>query len=309
MRGKKVHKNQMSLFDFYNYEETFNTYLNESNSQKFEDFHKIIGQGYTTKTIKSGEQFEVEIYPHFKKPLENYLAKTIITKQPSSKEQKNLNNKNSRKKLERLIHCNFGVDDYWCTYTFNDDNNPENLQKARQLFKNAIKCINRKRKKLNFDNAKYIYVIEKGKKGRYHIHFVIDNALPASELAKFWKHGYNDVKKINYRGDDDLIAIAKYMHKDPQVYPDFNDGENENVRRWDSSKGNLKQPIERKNRSVFSKKKVIQMSLNQNNIQAELEKQYQRYDFKEAQVRFNEFNGLFYIHARMQTKKNQRIRI
>ena len=302
MRGRRtIRKNQMNIFDFYNYEETFGTYLSESNLQRFEDFHRIIGQGYTTKTIQSGNQFEVEIYPHFKKPLEDYFSKTIITKQPSSKEQKNLNNKNSRKKLERLIHCNFNINDYWCTYTFNEDNNPENLQRARQLFKNTIKCINRKRKKLSFDNAKYIYIIEKGKKGRYHIHFVIDNILSASQLEKFWKHGYSDVAKINYRGDDDLIAIAKYMSKDPEVYPE-DKLEGKNKRLWDSSKGNLKQPIERKNRSAFTKKKVLSMATNQSAIQEILEQQYKNYNFKDARVRFNEFNGLFYIHATMRIR-------
>lgn len=312
--GKKrsrVPKNQMRLFDIYNYEATFDTYLSDYNKQRFEDLRKIIGQGYTTKTIKSGNQFEIEIYPHFKRPLTDYLSKTIVKKRPSSKEQRILNNKNSRKMLERLIHCNFTAGDYWGTFTFDDANAPDDLKRTRQLFKNAVKRINRKRKNLGFKNAKYIYVTEKTKKGRWHIHFLMDGALDIDFMRKVWKLGYSDIRKINYRGDEDLIAIAKYMSKDAELYPEQtpdSDSE-ESTRRWDRSKGNLAKPEERKNKSKFSKKQVIGMATDQNSIQQMLEANYKNYNFKNAEVRFNEFNGLFYIHARMQDKRNQRIRI
>lgn len=311
-KRSRVHKNQGKLFDIYNYEDTFNKYLSEDNQQHLNDLRKIIGQGYTTKTIQSGNQFEIEVYPHFKRPLTDYLSKTIIKKRPSSKEQRILNSKNSRKKLERLIHCNFTAGDYWGTFTFDGENDPESLKRTRQLFKNAIKRINRKRKNLGFKNAKYIYVTEKTKKGRWHIHFLMDGALNIDFMRKVWKLGYSDIRKINYRGDDDLIAVAKYMSKDPELYPEqVPDSEEpeEGTRRWDRSKDNLVKPKERKNKSKFTKKDVIGMAMNQNSIQQMLEANYKNYNFKNAEVRFNEFNGLFYIHARMQDKRNQRIRI
>ncbi len=61
------------------------------------------------------------------------------------------------------------------------------------------------------------------------------------------------------------------------------------------------------NRTKLSKKKVMDMVLNQDSIGERLEREYPNYNFKEVEIRYNDWNGLFYIYARMQSKK-QRIR-
>lgn len=47
-------------------------------------------------------------------------------------------------------------------------------------------------------------------------------------------------------------------------------------------------------------------SQNQMWIGAMLECEYPMYHFKEVEIRYSEFNGLFYIYARMQSKKLRR---
>lgn len=310
MRSKKrgIHKNQLSLFD-YNYEETFRDRLLEFHASDFKEAHKAFGLGYATKTIKSGNQFEIEMYPYFRKGFGDHFNETVVKKKPTRKEQRNLNRRNAKKYLERLIHCNFKAGDYWGTWTFEE--NPESIKDVRRLFKNAILSINRKRKRLGLENAKYIYVLEQTPKGRWHIHFIMDNDLEPSDVAVKWKHGYSDVKRIKCHGDEDLTALAKYMSKDREIYPEYSNEdveEGKGERLWDSSQ-HLEKPEVRVNKTKFRKKDVLGMARDQSSIQEVLEKKYCNHDFKSCEVRYNEYNGLFYVYARMQEKRNQRIRI
>ena len=66
-------------------------------------------------------------------------------------------------------------------------------------------------------------------------------------------------------------------------------------RRWGSSKGNLVLPKPSKNRTKMSKRKVMDMVLNQDSIGEKLERDYPMYQFKEVEIRYNDWNGLFYI--------------
>ncbi len=47
----------------------------------------------------------------------------------------------------------------------------------------------------------------------------------------------------------------------------------------------------------------MDMVLNQDSIGERLEREYPQYQFKEVEIRYNDWNGLFYIYARMQSKK------
>ena len=56
----------------------------------------------------------------------------------------------------------------------------------------------------------------------------------------------------------------------------------------------------------MSRRKVMDLVLNQDSISEKLEREYPMYHFKEVEIRYSEFNGLFYIYARMQSKKLRR---
>ncbi|MFR1836988.1 MAG: hypothetical protein ACLSXM_12175, partial [Turicibacter sanguinis] len=62
-------------------------------------------------------------------------------------------------------------------------------------------------------------------------------------------------------------------------------------------------PKPSRNRTKMSKKKVMEMVLYQDGIAEKLERQYSRYQFKEVEIRYSDWNGLFYIYARMQDKR------
>ncbi|ESE29888.1 hypothetical protein HMPREF9089_00921 [Eubacterium brachy ATCC 33089] len=274
----------------YDYESTFNSKLDADDKR----IEKLLSDGrikgiYATKTIKAGKSFEVEIYPEFtKKSQQGFKLKKI-----NKTAQKNLNDKNARKRLERLINTNFKNGDYWVTLTYTNENLPTSLEAAQKDMKNYIERINYRRKKKGLNNAKYIYVTEFSEKGRCHHHLIMDCDLDMKIIESVWKKGRrNNVRRIA-EDEQGITGLAYYLTKDPQ-----------GRKRWKSSQG-LKRPIERKSYSVISKRKIQNMIKNQDSIEFELEKIYKGKKFMSAEVKYNKYNCKFYIYARMINAKNR----
>ena len=47
----------------------------------------------------------------------------------------------------------------------------------------------------------------------------------------------------------------------------------------------------------------MNMVLHQDGIGEKLERDYPNYQFKEVEIRYNDWNGLFYIYARLQDRR------
>lgn len=308
----KIKSKKHKVFDDYDYEASYNKSLKDLSEtfigSTFTNRH--IGVNYTTKTIQAGNQFEVEIYPHFKcsRDLPHGI---ILNKKESSEERRNLNDKNSRKRLIRLVHNNFGPGDYWITFTFMDEDLPNGLKNMAKIRRNYFTRLNYLRKKKGLKNAKYIYVEEEGTYGteRYHLHVIMDHDLTKEEVESKWKHGRVNIRTINYYGDQNMTGLCKYIVKDPETYKKTA-FRIKGKREWGSSKGNLKLPIPSYDRSYnkFNKKKVNQMARNHNSVEEMTENAYPGYYFKEAELRYNEYNGLFYIYVVMHDKRNIKAR-
>ena len=297
------------VFDNYDYERCYDKRFDELTGEFLNSVVKPpSGVAYTTATIKAGNQLEVEIYPSFKKDIPEMIKRYKQKKRSgTSEKQKNVNDRNSKKKLIRLIHENFYTGDYWCTLTFKDK--PEDLETAEKLSKNFFRRINRARKKKGLENAKYVYVIEEGTYGteRFHLHMIMDNGLSKEEVEQKWGLGLVTIRTLNYYKEENFIGVCKYMMKDEETYK-RTAFRLKGKRRWGSSKGNLVIPKPSKNRTKMSKKKVMNMVLHQDGIGEKLERDYPNYQFKEVEIRYNDWNGLFYIYARLQSKK-PRVRV
>ena len=297
------------VFDNYDYESCYDKRFDELTGEFLNSVVKPpSGIAYTTATIKAGNQLEVEIYPSFKKDIPEMIRRYKQKKRSgTSEKQKNVNDRNSKKKLIRLIHENFYTGDYWCTLTFKDK--PEDLETAEKLSKNFFRRINRARKKKGLENAKYVYVIEEGTYGteRFHLHMIMDNGLSKEEVEQKWGLGLVTIRTLNYYKEENFIGVCKYMMKDEETYK-RTAFRLKGKRRWGSSKGNLVIPKPSKNRTKMSKKKVMNMVLHQDGIGEKLEHDYPNYQFKEVEIRYNDWNGLFYIYARLQDKK-PRVRV
>ena len=279
-------RKKKSIYVNYDYEATFTEALRDGEDTGH--IKALLNAGhiksiYATKTIKSGRQFEVEIYPEFTR---KQAAAMKLKKNHQA--QKNLNDKNSRKRAQRLINANFTNGDYWITLTYTPENLPPDIETAQKDMQNYIRRVNYRRKKEGLSPAKYLYITEHGEKEkRIHHHVIINSGLDADTLESLWTKGKrNNVRRLA-EDENGLAGLSQYLTKDPK-----------GRKRWKSSK-NLKKPIESKSYSRFKFGRIRRMIENQNLIQTELEKEYKGRRFSSAEVRYNDNNGRFYIYARM----------
>lgn len=249
---------------------------------------------YATKEIRSGEQLEVEIYPEFTKGQKSEIP-TEAQKKKQKLAQWNLNEKNSRKMCERVINENFGDRDIWATLTYTDENRPKTIEEAQRNMQNYIKRLNRRRKKLGLKNARYVYVTEFGENGRVHHHIVLDGDMSMDEVEAIWKLGKrNEVRRL-HKDENGLVGMAKYITKEKKA---------KSQKKWAASKG-LRKPKESINHYKFRKKDVDEVVKNHNCLEEKLLHWYGKdgYVFTSQEVRYNDFNGRYYIYARMRKGK------
>ncbi|WP_270629497.1 rolling circle replication-associated protein [[Clostridium] innocuum] len=239
---------------------------------------------YATKSIYSGTQLEVEIFPEFTK---RCMIPVAGKRKPTKEEMQNLNDKNARKKVIRLLNTNFGKG-YWITHDYENRFLPESMEEALKDIQNYFRRVNRLLKKKGMERAKYLYVTEWEVDIRCHHHFVIDCGLTMDELNRLWTKGKrSELRPIDY-DENGLTGMANYITKKPR-----------GKRRWNTSKGNLKQPTVRKNHSTFKRKHARAMKEDFSTIERMLRQEYKGYVFKDAQVFVNQVNAGIYIYAQL----------
>lgn len=274
----------------YDYENTYDRNIGELEEKRIKE---LLDQGriksvYATKTIKSGTQFEVEIYPEFSKG----QVKAQKLKKVNKEAQKNLNDRNARKRCERLINTNFGEGDLWVTLTYDADNMPETEEEAERNIKNYVKRINYHRKKKGLGNAKYLYITEydEEKKIRCHHHVIMDGALTMDQVEKIWKKGKrNNVRRVA-PDKNGLSGLAAYLTKDPK-----------GSKRWKGSK-NLKKPEEHKSYTRITAKHVRRIVTGRLDAKNLTERLYRKYEYTSEEIRYNAVIGKFYIYVRMRER-------
>lgn len=275
--------------DRYNYEDTFVKSIEDLEEKQVEEMLQEgrIKCAYASKTIKAGAKMEIEIYPEFtRKQVREYGL-------PKNRQaQKNLDDRNARKYLERIINANFTEGDIWATLTYSPANLPASVEEAERNMQNYIRRINAERKKQGLPNAKYVYITEYSdeKKIRCHHHILIDGALSMDVLEKKWKKGSrNNMRRVSV-DEEGLAGLASYLTKDPK-----------GKKRWKASKG-LRKPAIRKSHRVFKEKNIRDMVSGKAEIKEITEKKYRRYLYKGHEVRYNEINGMFYIYVCMRER-------
>ena len=263
---------------------------------------------YALKEIRAGDQMEVEIYPQFRK-LED-VPEEGRKKKDNSKAQRNLNDKNAKKYIERLINENFGNQDIWMTLTYDDEHLPPDgdIDAAIKNVQRYIARVNYQRKKRGLQKARYIYVTayDPGAKIRWHHHIVMDGALDMETVEGCWKQSSrNEVRRLQ-KDENGLSGMANYIVEEKNRCH----GE----RRWNSSKG-LREP---KIRVVHSKRPTPQagykkistyvngMVRNHNTIRDVLKGWYPDMEFTNAEVKTNSSNCAYYIHARMRKQREEK---
>lgn len=204
-----------TLNNSYDLDEVFNNVdLNAESLQLLNDRHVV---KYRTKTIKSGNIVECEIYPIW--DTRSAYSRAKKTKE-SRDAQKRLNAKNTLKKAIRLVNANFTDNDYWATFTYKDDKLPKSVEQAEREMAKFIRRLRDYAAKHNFPDLKYFYTTEfnddpSRKKIRVH-HNLIFN-FPDRDIAEeLWRNGgRNSIRRL-VADDNGYEGLVRYILKDPR---------------------------------------------------------------------------------------------
>lgn len=288
-------------YDNYDYEEAYQKQISTLEEWELERLMQTgkVNCLYRTTTIKSrneksgAEMLESMVYPSF--PNREDVPKTA-KKRETGQAQKNLNDKNARRYLIRLANINFSKGDIWATFGWDDDNMPEDEERAEKDIKNFIARINYRRRKAGLENAKYIYIPAIDGYTRPHFHILISgDGMDRDELEDLWtKCERKNTRRV--KPDDDFLitGIATYITQNPH-----------GTKRWRSSK-NLKKPdAPTRSYRKFSRKKVNGMVRDFEELKAQMEKAYPGFKFLDAEVKHNDKVAAFYIYARMIKKRDK----
>ena len=292
----------------YDYEAAYNKAIEDMHEwfteQMFKNRKKIV---YALKEITAGDQFEIEIYPQFKSMDEVPEAGRRI-KRDNSKAQKNLNDKNARKYVERLINQNFYSNkDIWMTLTYDNEHLPPDgdIDAAIKNMQKFIRRVTYQRKKRGLPNAKYVYVTEYNPNAdiRWHHHIVMDGDMDMDTVEACWQQSSrNEIRRLQ-KDEYGLSGMAKYIVKERERI--------KSEKRWNSSQ-NLQDPdikvVHSKRPASGGSYKQIStfvdgMVKNRNTIPEILKQWYPNFDFTDANVYYNDFNCMFYIHARLRKRR------
>jgi hypothetical protein len=154
---------------------------------------------YREKKIYSGKMLEVEIYPITEKEKNQSRKKK---EKDSAQKQKNLNDKNAKKHLIRLLNTNFTDEDLAVHLTYDPKLIPKSEEEAKRDITNYIRRLKHYRKKNNLPPLKYIAVFEykepdiKQKEVRMHHHIVINGGMDRDTVEKLWEKGRANADRL-----------------------------------------------------------------------------------------------------------------
>lgn len=221
----------------------------------------------------------------------------------SSLKQKNLNEKNRRRRFVQLGKANFGEGDLCVDCTYAPDYLPETLDDAFKDLKNHIRRIRDNMKKRNLE-LKYLAVTEfslegeeeggeeesdeRAKPVRVHHHLIINGGLDRDFIESLWS------KKV--KGKKERVSMG-FCNAD-RLQPDENGIEakcnymqkrKKGGKRYSCSK-NLKKPEVKRNDSKYSFRRIRELRKTPEDKEY-WRKQYKGYEPSRIEWEYNDYTG------------------
>ena len=147
-------------------------------------------------------------------------------RKPTSEDIQRVNAWKKEKGARLLLMEYFSPGDLWATYTYRPEIRPPDMATAMKQFRQAmdkLKRIYKKRGRMLY----WIRNIERGTKGAWHIHFVInDIGDTASLIERVWQYGGVFVTQIRKSmcPEEDFKRLAAYLTKDEYTREEKKDG-------------------------------------------------------------------------------------
>lgn len=133
---------------------------------------------------------------------------------------------NKAKKCRQRLLEYFSPDDCFATWTYQPENRPPDMAEALKDFQKAIRNVRKEYKKRGKELF-WIRNIERGTKGAWHIHLIVNEiGETASILQRAWKKGgvwVTAIRDSRY-GEDTFTKLASYMTKDEHTVEKCQDG-------------------------------------------------------------------------------------
>ena len=146
---------------------------------------------YREKRWFCGDYLEVDIYPVFK---------TQTGRSHRVKPTSEVQDRNTERKLVRLLNTNFTSNDYDVILTYADGNLPENYAQAKKDIQNFLRRAKRLYKAVGAE-LKYVVVTEGGvSNSSYHHHVTMSGEVDHCELAALWGYGYVGIRRLQLDG-------------------------------------------------------------------------------------------------------------
>lgn len=243
---------------------------------------------YRTKTIKSGDVIECEIYPIWK---DGKSLSRAPKSNKSRRSQKNLNDKNSLKYAIRLVNANFTDKDIWGTFTYDTKKLPKTIEEAEKAFCNFIRRLKYYAEKHGFPPLKYVWWVEfeqDEEKGKHRVHHHIVMNFPDRDVAeKLWRNGARTQTRRLQADESGYEGMVRYCMKDPR-----------GKKRFKTSK-NLIKPTVTISDTKFSRKKVERIVRGKDNAVDVFEKLYTGYDMIHYEYKMSEYVTGTYLYVKM----------
>ena len=254
---------------------------------------------YRVKTIKAGNQLEVEAYPIWNTVGERYRAEQLVTKEA----QRNLNARNARKHLSRKLNANFTDADLSVTLTYGEGEVPD-IDGARTDMRNYIKRIKRARAKRGLPPPKYIYVIEygegDGRRKRVHHHLIISGGMERDEVEALWRKGRVNADRLKADAYG-YEALARYLLKEKRARSAEGQG------KCYSCSRNLKDPTITISDTKLSKRQAQRLAEDVESSAPEIfGRLYPAYEYNDCRVARSDFVAGVYVYARLHREPKEK---
>lgn len=146
------------------------------------------------------------------------------------------NERESARRLARIINCNFGMGDLWVTLKYNNERLPASYEEAKDNITRFLRKIRAEYKKETGKSLRYIITTSQNnprtrENARLHHHVVMDR-VAYEVICRYWPEDQVKYSVMDNRGDH--TAMAKYMID--------NSPKEAGKKKWSCSKG-LKKPI------------------------------------------------------------------
>ena len=258
------------------------------------------------KKIYCGEEWlEVDIVP-----VTNIPEPGQEKEKGSSLKQKNLNDKNSKRRFVQIANTNFNEEDLHVSATYDDKHLPGSLEEAEKIVHNYLNRVKRRMKRETGQDLKYMLVTEytpeegadteadrRTKAVRIHHHIIMNGGLSREGLELLWsttRINWNKAKEPKYRREVDFIGYVNCDRLQPnengiEGLVNYINKRKKGCKKWSCSQ-NLQKPKVKKNDHKYSFRKLTKYAQNPENKEI-WRKLYKGYEPTKIEFQHNDFTG------------------